>query len=281
MKVQSEMKKPEKKNYAILIVSLLLFIIAGFGIAGYFLLDYRQTDILYNSVKTSYTTTDTPEYEEPEDDGFPDFDVDIDGLIEANPDFLCWLYYEDGKIDYPVVKEREDDINGWMHSAFDGSSKKAGTIFMPYDADSSFCDMNTFLYGHNMANGSIFGSLKLIYRNPKENYKDPYFYIWTKDYEKIKYRVISVYVVNKNSSMYAVPLSDEGYEKYIADVLNSGSMSGFIPFTGIEKTAMDESSPIVSLSTCYGYAGTSNRLLVQGVEIDRRPYKEGTLSDNG
>lgn len=281
MKVQLEIKKSEKKKHVMLIVLLLLLSVAGFGVAVYFLYDYWQTDRLYDSVKTSYAVPDMPEPEEPEDDGFPDFYVDIEGLMEANPDFLCWLYYGDGKIDYPVVMEREDDINGWMHRAFDGSAKKAGTLFIPYDSDSGFHDMNTFLYGHNMANGSMFGSLKLIYRNPEENYKDPYFYIWTKDYEKIKYRVISMYVVNKNSSMYAVPLSDEGYEKYIADVLNSGSMSGFIPFTDIEKAAMDESSPIVSLSTCYGYAGTSNRLLIQGVEIDRRPYRKDTLPDNG
>ncbi len=244
------------------------------GIA-WVLYGYLKADIIYDTVKEDYVKEETQTDTDMDDRnyGFPDRDIDIEGLLSANPDFVCWLYYEDGKVDYPVVKERENDINGYMHRAFEGTKNSAGTIFMPYDADERFHDTNTFLYGHNMADGSMFGSLKMIYRDPAEKYKDPYFYIWTKDYEKIKYRVIAMYVVNKDSSMYAVPMSKEGYRDYFSDMMKKGSLSGFIPFTETETDAVDKNKPIVSLSTCYGYAGTDNRLLVQGVEIDRKPYK--------
>lgn len=273
----------DNKKFRIIIGILVMIILLCLGYVAWLFYGYYKTDSLYDSVMDEYVAIPVEIEDDlttlsPEDDGFPDRDIDMEGLIKSNPDFLCWLYYEDGGVDYPVVKEQEDDINGWMYRAFDGSKSSSGTIFMPYDADSGFHDMNTFLYGHNMANGSILGSMKFVYRNPAEKYKDPYFYIWTKDYEKIKYRIVSMYVVNKDSSMYAVPMSKDGYQDYFSMMMKAGSMSGFIEFSETEMDAVESCSPIVTLSTCYGYAGTSNRLLVQGVEIDRRPYVKNTES---
>ena len=291
---QTKIKHPGNLWFRIAISILIIILFICSCYIAWLVYGYYTNDLTYITVMDDYVTV----HEKPdtsyvpkkykqhdnsgygniveENDGFPDRDIDIDGLIMANPDFLCWIYYGDGGVDYPVVKEQENDINGWLHRAFDGTSNGSGTIFVPYDADDSFHDKNTFLYGHNMANGSIFGSLKKVYRNPAEKYTDPYFYIWTKDYEKIKYRIVSMYVVDKDSNMYAVPVSDEGYEEYFLAMLQAGSMSGFISFTDMEMDAMKECSPIVTLSTCYGYAGTSNRLLVQGVEIERMPYGGST-----
>ena len=115
----------------------------------------------------------------------------------------------------------------------------------------------------------MFGQLKNVFRKPDEA-KNPYFYIWTKDGEAIRYRVIAAYVVEHDSEMYSIPLTDDAYQQYLSAALELGSMDGYVPFTEEEETAMEESSPIVTLSTCYGSAGTSKRLLIQGVEIERR-----------
>ncbi len=260
--------------HAVICLGLLLIIIS-LGCSAWIFYGYFRTYYLYDTIRKGYVTdgiTSDNNTDMVKDDGFPDRDIDIEGLIKSNPDFLCWIYYGDGGVDYPVVKEKENNINGWMHKAFDGTKNSSGTIFMPYDADSRFHDMNTFLYGHNMADGSMFGSLKKIYRDPDKNYKDPYFYIWTKYGEKIKYRVTAMYIVNKNSDMYAVPMSDKGYRDYFSVMMSSGSMSGFMEFTEDEEAAINNCSPIVTLSTCYGYAGTDKRLLVHGVETDRKPF---------
>lgn len=203
---------------------------------------------------------------------FPERDIDIEGLLSVNPDFVAWIYYEDGKIDYPVAKETEDDINKYLNTTFEGQRNTAGCIFMPYDASSDFKDLNTFLYGHNMKNGSMFGTLKYLYRDPAENFKNPYFYIWTKDYERIMYRVVSMYVVDKDSEMYSVPVNIEGYVEYRDKILELGSVGGYQAFMDMEKGAMGQAEPFVTLSVCYGSAGTRNRLLVHGVEILREPY---------
>lgn len=109
----------------------------------------------------------------------------------------------------------------------------------------------------------MFGGLNEVYRDPSE-YLDPYFYIWTKDYEVIRYRIISAFVVEYDSDMYSIPLTDAAYQEYLAASLELGKLDSYVPFTEEEEAAMEEGNPIVSLSTCYGSAGTSKRLLVQG-----------------
>lgn len=227
----------------------------------------------YDRARESYVSALQPKEEQEEEptetDPFPDLEIDMEGLLAENPDFVAWLYYEDAEISYPVVQESADEVNKYLKTTFEGTENSAGCVFMPYDADEAFRYMNTFIYGHNMKDGSMFGQLKNVFRKPDEA-KNPYFYIWTKDGEAIRYRVIAAYVVEHDSEMYSIPLTDDAYQQYLSAVLELGSMDGYVPFTEEEETAMEESSPIVTLSTCYGSAGTSKRLLIQGIEIERR-----------
>ena len=283
----------DKKMKVILVLLILMFL----GCLGYMALpiyEYYEADSEYQIISESYVTPDTVSHDgqsmvsdisfdadmiissdaniEEYVNSIPDIDIDIDGLIDRNSDFVCWLYYEDGKVNYPVVKEHEDDIDGYLHRTFDGKHNSSGCIFIPYDASSNFDDMNTFLYGHNMKNGTMFGSLKTVFRSPSKKFKNPYFYVWTKDHECIVYRIVSMYLVDKNSNMFAVPSGLTAYKEYLSMALDISSTNMLIPFTEIEKQAMDNGSPMVTFSVCYGAAGTSNRLLIHGVEVLREAY---------
>ena len=261
-------------------ILMVLFILAAVALIGFsawqIISILRERYISreeYDRARESYVSAIQPKEEQEEEptetDPFPDLEIDMEGLLAENPDFVAWLYYEDAEISYPVVQESADEVNKYLKTTFEGTENSAGCVFMPYDADEAFRYMNTFIYGHNMKDGSMFGQLKNVFRKPDEA-KNPYFYIWTKDGEAIRYRVIAAYVVEHDSEMYSIPLTDDAYQQYLSAVLELGSMDGYVPFTEEEETAMEESSPIVTLSTCYGSAGTSKRLLIQGVEIERR-----------
>lgn len=201
-----------------------------------------------------------------EDDGFPNFNMDTEKLLECNPDYVGWLYYEDAKINYPICQPKtEKEEDKYLTTTFKGESNPSGCIFIDRLSDSTFRSKNTYIYGHNMLNGAMFGTLKKVYQNP-EKCKDPYFYIWDKYGHINKYRVIAAYIVNEDSSMYTFEDSDEGYDRYIKDALKLGAYT-YIEFSKDENAAMEEHKPIVTLSTCYGRSGTEKRLLVQGVEI--------------
>lgn len=272
------------KSLKIMIVLFLIVLICSLTYVGYILYGYHTSDLEYEAIHNTYITFDSKNTESSNNETgnqhdndtsivFPNINIDIDGLMTVNPDFVCWIYYKDGNVSYPVVKEQSNDIDGYLHRTFEGKSSSAGCLFIPYDASDDFTNLNTFIYGHNMRKGSMFGSLKFLYNNPAGYFKEPYFYIWTKNHERIMYRVISVYVVDKDSNMYAIPSGKSAYNEYLNDALKFGSTGNRISFTDEELQAMNSISPILTLSACYGAAGTHNRLLVQGVEVFRESFK--------
>lgn len=230
----------------------------------------------YERTRESYVSAITPpeetEEEEVVDDGWPKITIDVEGLLAQNPDFTSWLYYEDAAINYPIVQETKLEMNKYLKTTFEGNSNPSGCAFIPFDADPDFRYMNTFVYGHNMMNGTMFGTLKQVYQYPAKCL-NPYFYVWTREHETIKYRVIAAYVVDQSDEMYSIPLTAEAYSDYVNKALQHGAMNKYVPFEEAEKTAMNNAKPIVTLSTCYGAAGTSKRLLVQGVELERKPFE--------
>lgn len=280
---KNKQHKVRKRNVGlkVLLALLVMLILCVLGYIGWLLYGYYSANAEYDMVREGFVEP-APEPEDADDGDdtepeyvspFPDRDIDIAGLLEQNPDFLCWLYYPDGVVDYPVVKERKEDVNGYLHRTFEGKTSSSGCVFMGWDADSGFHDMNTFLFGHNMRDGKMFGSLKYLYRDPQENFKDPYFYVWTKDYERIMYRVVAMYVVDKDSEMFAVPMTAAGYVEYKDKMMAMGSVDGFVKITDEEMDKLGHGSPLVTLQACYGPAGTRNRLLITGVEILREDFE--------
>ena len=77
-------------------------------------------------------------------------------LQGENADYAGWLKIPGTRIDYPVV-DRESDPEYYLHRAFDGSKSFGGTPFL---GEASGVDTKCLIiYGHNMKNGSIFGTL--------------------------------------------------------------------------------------------------------------------------
>ena len=71
-----------------------------------------------------------------------------------------WLQIPDTQIDLPVMRP-ESDRDFYLHHDFTGAESAEGALFV--DAESSLWpqDGNTVIYGHNMKNGHIFGTLKM------------------------------------------------------------------------------------------------------------------------
>lgn len=89
------------------------------------------------------------------EEGF--FEVDFDGLKAQNPDVAAWIQIPALEVSYPVVKGTDNEY--YLHHMFDGQEHKNGSIFIDYHNQADFTDHNTIIYGHNMKNGSMFGTL--------------------------------------------------------------------------------------------------------------------------
>lgn len=86
-----------------------------------------------------------------------------DSYADANPDYVGWLYLADTKVNGPVVQSQLDGNGYWeyLYKDFYGNDKFAGTLFLDKacSIDSPTTD-NWMIYGHNMNDGSMFGTLK-------------------------------------------------------------------------------------------------------------------------
>lgn len=266
-------------TFMIMTAAVIVFAVSAWNVAV--ILKDRHTSALeYGRLREAYVPMNPVSWDqaeaafeaspnEPQYREYPESAVDMQGLLEKNPDAVAWISYEDANISYPVVQEQEDEPGKYLHTTFGGSENPSGCIFVSNDADAGFRQKNTFIYGHNMKNGEMFGHLKDIYREP-EQAVNPYFYLWTMDGQVIRFRMIAAYVVAEDSSMYYVPQTAEEYENYVDQAMELGSAVQRFPLKPEEKEAIEAGNPLVTLSTCYGAADTPWRLLVQGVEIERK-----------
>ena len=77
-----------------------------------------------------------------------------------------WLAIPNTLIDYPFVQGTDNDF--YLHMDLNHNRSQAGTVFMDYRNNSDFTDFNTIIFGHNMKNGSMFGTL--------QNFNSPEFF---------------------------------------------------------------------------------------------------------
>jgi len=188
--------------------------------------------------------------------------LDIQGLEDVNKDFVAWIYFDDGKLNYPIVQEQNDELNKYLDTAFEGNHNSHGCLFISNNSDVDAS--NLFVYGHNMKDGTMMGSLKYLYNDPS-GFKDKNFCLYFKDGSVKKYTVFALYVVDKDSSMYTFRSNE--YMEYVNSAIQKGGLNN--KDSGDVQDAFKNNSQIVTLSTCYGSAGTRYRLLVHGVETEK------------
>jgi len=84
-------------------------------------------------------------------------------LREQYPDVAGWLTVPNTNIDYPFVRYKDNDF--YLRRDLNGGDAMAGTLFIDYRCEGDFTSRNTIIYGHNMKNGSMFGTLKAFAEN--------------------------------------------------------------------------------------------------------------------
>ena len=93
--------------------------------------------------------------------------LDFTPLWEINRDVCAWIEIEGTKVDYPVLMGKGEG-NEYLDTAYDGSSQKAGSLFVQESYNSSdFNDPVTVIYGHAMSSGAMFGQLRTTYSDPE------------------------------------------------------------------------------------------------------------------
>lgn len=193
---------------------------------------------------------------------FPDLEVDFEGLEKINRDVVAWLYVGAVGISYPVVQGEDNDY--YLHQTFEDKKNSAGSIFMDWEVNADLTSWNTFIYGHNMKNGTMFGSLKRFIREEGLYDKDPYIYIFKKE-GIYRYKIYSYYMDSPDSKSYWTCDTLKEYRQYIRTVLGKSVYDC--------QTEATEEDNTVTLVTCSGSGASKQRFFVHGIFLDRYVYE--------
>lgn len=83
--------------------------------------------------------------------------MDFTPLLEINEETVAWLSADGLSIDYPVLRAEDNDY--YLNHMYNREVNSHGSLFVDYRNHGDFSDRNTFIYGHHMGDGSMFGCL--------------------------------------------------------------------------------------------------------------------------
>ncbi len=178
-----------------------------------------------------------------------------DALYRQNQDLAGWLSIPGTATDCPVMNT-PDDPEKYLRMAFDGSYAISGSLFIGEGCTPD--GSNVILFGHNMKNGTMLGTLP---RYTREDYakEHPVFHLDTLTQER-EYQVIAAFFCTAGEKFpygYTDLTQPEVFEEFLDQA---------------EKRALwsmprrpQPGTRLATLSTC-SYRGEEGRFVVIGAE---------------
>jgi len=265
--VQKRKKKYRHRRIWIFIFALAVFLFSGYQVLEYFV-DVQKsassvnilTDLAVETVPVTSTITEVTltelVSEETEQVEYAPIIVDFEKLKDENADIIGWIYCEGTPINYPVLQS--EDNNYYLRRLSDGSYNIAGSLFLDYRCSADFTDFTSVVYGHNMKNDTMFGTLS-NYREQSYYEEHPTMYLLTPE-KGFRVDLFFGYVTSTDSDVYALHYTEEGKESFLTQ---SRELS---TFTTSAECSMADSFLI--LSTCsYEYDNARYVLIGKLTEV--------------
>lgn len=253
-------KKQWSASSVVLLILGLGMILGALALLVPALLDYRKSNDTYDALNESFVTVDENVsaditlVEENDNWWYEEVDIDLKGIQQVNSDVIGWIRFDNIEIlSYPVLYSGDDET--YLRTDIYGNQTTAGCIFMEGANCPDFNDSHTIIYGHNMRNLSMFGSLKK-YKEKGFYQNNQFFTIYTNDYA-YRYQIFAFRDVPETSSVYTIGYGkDDTFQAFINEMIRSSYED-----TGVTVTMDDK---IITLSTC---STTGNRFVVHAVRV--------------
>ena len=195
-------------------------------------------------------------------------------LLAVNPDTVGYIRIDGTEVDLPIVQAKDNDK--YLTVAFDGSSNKAGSIFLDYRCELGWRERsdNIVLYGHNQRDRTMFGSLK-DYKHDLEHYKAHPTITLCSNYEMDTYKIFAYFVIEALPSQtydgVLFDLSDrQVYDRYMDNVMLRSQI-----ITTVDTQYGDK---FLTLSTCSNEFEPSRFVIIAR---KARPGEDDTVDVSG
>ncbi len=182
-------------------------------------------------------------------------------LLAQNPDTVGYIQIDGTNVDNPVVQTIDDEY--YLDHGFDGQEFRAGTVFMDctdvFGADPKTWSENIILYGHNMADNTMFGSLRR-YRQDPSYYKEAPFITFSSNYADYTYVMFGLVITGGDADSDFLywqmeELDDKAaFDSYVASVEAKNMIENPLDVA--------YGDAILTLSTCYSDEDNSRFIIV-------------------
>ncbi len=132
-------------------------------------------------------------------------------LLEMNDEIVGWISIPDTKVDYPVL-QHEGDVEGeeyYLYRNVQKEDSKPGSIFLDSRcildrvADDGTLEVpssdNLIIYGHNMRDLSMFGTLK-YYKTEEMYYSEHPIIALNSNYETYQYKIFGYFIADADDT---------------------------------------------------------------------------------
>lgn len=160
-------------------------------------------------------------------------------LKKKNPDIIAWIYIPGTKINYPVLQGKDNSY--YLTHDLYGKSSEYGEVFMDYRQKADVTNKNTFLYAHNMYDGTKFTELNNYFKKDFFNkHANIYLYTPKKRFDG------KVFAIQSNSGLSKAHTMDfennKQFKQYVNYLKNHSSIKTNVKVKSIKK--------ILTLWTC-------------------------------
>lgn len=187
--------------------------------------------------------------------------IDLAALRAEYPDIYAYIEIPNTVVSYPVFQHPTDASYYLNHNA-DGTTGRPAVIYSEPGTARDFSDFNTILYGHDMNDRTMFGTL--------QDYRDPNYLA--------RHRALVIYTPNEtlHYTIYGAVVFDDRYLPYFFDQKTEAGRQAYIDAIAAANTdgsqllddvAITTESRIITLSTCVD-GQPSQRYLVLAVQTD-------------
>lgn len=187
---------------------------------------------------------------------YTNFEQVFETLLQKNDNTIGWIKVNNTKINYPVVQA--DTNSYYLNRDFFKKKNSMGWIFMDYRNNIENLDKNTIIYGHNIKQGIMFGTIKNMMNKSWYTNSNNQIITFNTLNKNMKWRIFSLYQINETEDYLKTEFeSDEEYMNFL-NMLKNRSKNNF----NVELTP---ESKILTLSTCFSH---STRHVVHAVLVE-------------
>ena len=249
------------------LIILVVLIVALAGAVGYKVFFSKKEEPAAKKVETVREVEPKEEAEpEPAPEPEPEpveIPVNFEELKAQNPDVYAYIEIPGTQVSYPILQSADGSID-YLNTTLQRTGGLPGSIYTENISSQDFTDFNTVIYGHNMRDGSMFGSL--------HNFDNEQFFrehseinVYMPD-KAIKYHIYAARWFDDRYLPVSYPFeTPEGRNQFLSDVRNIGLQPAYFN----DQYTPTEQDCLITLSTCT--SSPTNRLFIIGVRGETRP----------